>query len=1511
LKHIFNLNGLRRVIFATLCILIFQRGEAQITSTGKTFYMTFMEMETRSGVYPDTLLIFVTSEVNTKIDLDNPRLTGSLKTYNITAGKVNRIAVDNQYYYPTGSEITAGTDANTKKGLRIVAKDPVNVYCMNLEINRSDGTFVLPYESIPAAPEFFVASFMPNAPITGGYAESEFGIIAMDNNVKVEITPTYRTALGKTAGTPYTVTLGRGQTYQVQSDVRDGTNNTDPALQSWAATGAKNGDLTGTRIRVVEGCGKINVFSGARSIHVTKGNCGGGINGRDHLYTQVLPIAALGKEYILMPFSGQTSGYAYKVVAAYDSTKVYINGTTVTELIVKKGQWIYRNVTSATATTIRTDKPAYAVQYMKNGVCSGLTGSNGDPAILISPDVNQRLLKTIVGTATTSNMNQHWVNVMVVQSAKGIVRLNGNLVSSASFTDVTAPWNSKKYSYAMIKVNNPSSNVLECDSGLIVAAYGVGPYESYSYSAGAVFENTSYDIKITRKSLCPSDPALLEVVVEGKPKIRGYLWNFGDGQTDTGKTVIHKFAKIGTYYVVLKMPVLLDCGVVDTIVRSKIVSFVPGPVFDFQDTITQCSKVLNYTISAPVSSKFLYKWQDSSTNRSFTATKDGKVWVRVRDTATKCVAIDSAYIRRTDPLTAQIKFDSLDRCYKSNKFVMRDGTKYNNDAWANSYWRLYDSYKKKYTTQDTQIFRYKFDTISTNTLSFVVTSKKGCKDTLDTTLVVYPYPLAQMNSKVTYFCQNAEFSLVDSSRSKEGVSQSFWDFGNGDRDTVLPYLVKYKFKAEGNYRIRLITETTVGCRDTIDSTFTVQPAPVNAAKFTAINPCFKSNLFDWEDVSTIKTGTWSVTWNYDKTQSSTNTKVSGYKFSDTGTQRVIMKTVSDKGCEDLDTFSVYVAKEPKANFSVKDSSICFANHFFTFDDKSTVGTGKDQLVSRRSWVFGDNTFATANTVPNKSFPAAGKYFVRVIAITNMGCKDSFQRDIEILGNPDAGIKVNSVDQCLKGNAFKVKMEFPWGGSGALTHSWRFGDGFSSTLDSLSHTYAALGKYRITHAVKSSKGCSDSAWLDVNVVETPVVAFTSSRDTACLGGGTFDFTDKTTFSGTYVSSWDFGDGTSSNVKNITSKSFATAGKFQVKLRVLTGDGCLDSATKQVEINAVPKAYFVVNKAVQCLQGNKFVFSNGSNGNGASGVVYQWYLNGTLMTTANNLPDITAPDTGDYKVRLRAFSDKGCATVMDMDLRVNEHPVVSIAGGVSCAASPMNFTSTATVKRGFISKYDWNFGNGGTSTQANPIYTYSAPGSYNVVLTVTSDQGCVTTTAALPVTVKIKPKADFTSKYLLSRGFETDWKFDFTGQDADYYYWNFEDGQFSSSPGPVLMTFADTGNFKVYLRVVNNSGCSDSVAKFIFLKPELLRHQINAFSPNADNLNDEFAPDKFSFGVTKYRMRIFNRWGEILYFTEDPRKGWDGTDTKGGQCPEGTYAYQISFRYIDGKMYTFEGVVVLLK
>ncbi|MFZ9755516.1 MAG: hypothetical protein ACO3DK_05735, partial [Bacteroidia bacterium] len=181
------MQALKKIGVLMMALLAFWgSGNAQISSTGKTFYMSFMEMETRSGGYPDSLLIYVTSEFDTKIKLDNPRIAGSLQTINIKKNTVNRVAVDPQFYYPVGSEFNA-SDLNSKRGMRIVADDPVNVYCMNLEQNRSAATFVMPYESIPSAPEFFVPSYLPNVNTSGfgspKYAQSEFVIIGMDNNL--------------------------------------------------------------------------------------------------------------------------------------------------------------------------------------------------------------------------------------------------------------------------------------------------------------------------------------------------------------------------------------------------------------------------------------------------------------------------------------------------------------------------------------------------------------------------------------------------------------------------------------------------------------------------------------------------------------------------------------------------------------------------------------------------------------------------------------------------------------------------------------------------------------------------------------------------------------------------------------------------------------------------------------------------------------------------------------------------------------------------------------------------------------------------------------------------------------------------------------------------------------------------------------------------------------------------------------------------------------------------------
>ncbi len=1514
MKH--KYKGIFKALIAFLMLFYSSNAKAQISSTGKEFYMSFMEMETRNGGFPDTLLIFVTSPINTTLVLDNPRLTGSSANYTIQANKVNRISVDVNFYYPVGSEF-ASTDVNSRRGLRIVAKDPVNVYCMNLELNRSDGTFVLPYESIPAAPEFYVVSFPPNAPtgsfpnVTSSYGESEFVIIAMDNNVTVEITPTAPTKGGKSAGTAFTVTMQKGQIYQVQSVKATGTNNTDPAATSWAATGAKAGDLTGTRVRVINGCGKINVFSGNRSSHVTKGNCGGGVNGRDHLYTQVLPTNALGKDYVLMPFRNQTGGYAVKVVAASDNTVVTINGTVIAT-IAKAGEWIYRHVTSGVATCINTSKPAYVVQYMKNGVCSGLSGNNGDPAIFISPDVNQRLIKTIVGTATTSNMNQHWVNVLIDQTAKNAVFLNGTKVAASSFTDYTC--NNKKYAFAQLSVANPSSNTLQCDSGMIVVAYGVGPYESYSYSAGALFENIEYDFDIKRNGKCPSEPVKL-VSKNKNSKIKGTKWNFGDGSPEEwGDSVTHKFSKIGTYYVLMKVVVPNACNKDDTVTRSKIINVLPGPVFSFPDTTTQCANTLNVQLKVPSSAKFTYKWHDNSTANTYTATTEGFAWVRVLDTSTNCAAADTTFVRRANVIYAGIKYDTLNQCYKQNVFDMTDGTKYKDDGWKLSWWSAQYQHTKAITKKDSvRDFKISFDSLSTNNLRYIVQSRKGCRDTLDTTLIVHPYPIAKINFPVTHFCQNAVANVIDSSSSPLGVGRSFWDFGDGStKDTTLDRKGRHVFKFADTFNIRLITETPYFCHDTIDSLFIVYPVGKTEIGSKIIDQCKKTNSFEFYDNTTISIGSFTDEWQIAGKSYPNQGTLTSIKFSDTGTQKILLITETDKGCRDSARSTVFVAPEPKAFLTVTDSSNCFQGHFFDLECKSTV-PANSQLTARSDWKFSDGTSNYAKVITSKKFNTEGVYWVRLIATTVHGCMDSVQKNLTVYNVPDASISPDNAVGCLVGNRFNFKSANKWNAGGKLFHDWTFGDGSSSSNDSFVKIYAAVGTYNVKHVVTSNQSCKDSAVTTVTVVNTPTANFTVNKDTACYYSQDFDFVDKTNFSGTITILWDFNDGTKANGSTYLNKTFTSTGKYPVKMVVTSSQGCKDSMTKDVKVFAVPVAKFTVNDDEQCVQGNSFVFTNTSNENGATTpVMYGWQIAGSsgapIQVLQKNIPTQTLTDTGIKVVTLGVASAEGCLSTQSLNIYVAETPLVSITGKDACASEEIQFGSVLLLNKGTAS-YSWDFGNGSTSTSSSPKYTYNTAGAYLVNLNVTSSYGCTGKATSYPVNIYVKPKASFTSEYLLSKGLETDWRFDFTGSGATDLEWVFQDGQVDYGMGPINKTFSATGDFKVRLMASTPSGCKDSASEMIFLKPELLMWLPTAFSPNIDGLNEGFGPYT-TFGLERYELMIFDRWGNIMWKTTKPEEKWLGYDNDGTKVPEGVYGYSMVFRYVDNQLYTYKGTVTLL-
>jgi gliding motility-associated-like protein len=508
--------------------------------------------------------------------------------------------------------------------------------------------------------------------------------------------------------------------------------------------------------------------------------------------------------------------------------------------------------------------------------------------------------------------------------------------------------------------------------------------------------------------------------------------------------------------------------------------------------------------------------------------------------------------------------------------------------------------------------------------------------------------------------------------------------------------------------------------------------------------------------------------------------------------------------------------------------------------------------------------------------------------------------------------VNDDIQCLVGNSFSFSPDNILNVPGVtVSHKWNFGDNSSSTSQSPVYSYTDTGSYKVTYIMSTSQACSDTTVRTMRVEATPKPSFTQTPDSTCLGKAKFDFTNTTNFKGTLTYNWSLGDGAKATTKDVIQKDYTGAGNYTIKLVVTSLAGCKDSVSRLVKVFPIPQANFSINDDLQCLSGNNFVFTDNSNTNGATGVTYNWTLTPGGTFTGKNYPNQIFTDTGNYSLKLDVLSDRGCGSSITKTMYVAETPYVDINFDAdACQGETVNFTSNTLINKGSITGYNWNFGDGSNASIANPSKVYNTSGNFNVSLTVTSNNGCTGTSTAKPMTVYAKPVANFSSEYLLSRGMETDWKFVFTGSNAAAYDWRFEDGQNSNAGGPLFLTFNDTGNFRVKLIVTSPDFCVDSISKFIYLKPELLFWLPTAFSPNNDGLNETFGPNT-TFGLSKYNMQIYDRWGGLLFTTNDPAKSWNGTDAKGEALPEGVYAYSINFRYIDGKLFVYKGSVTIIR
>ena len=279
--------------------------------------------------------------------------------------------------------------------------------------------------------------------------------------------------------------------------------------------------------------------------------------------------------------------------------------------------------------------------------------------------------------------------------------------------------------------------------------------------------------------------------------------------------------------------------------------------------------------------------------------------------------------------------------------------------------------------------------------------------------------------------------------------------------------------------------------------------------------------------------------------------------------------------------------------------------------------------------------------------------------------------------------------------------------------------------------------------------------------------------------------------------------------------------------------------------------------------------------------------------------------------------GCVGTDDILVTVTPTPIPSLVPSQTSGCIPAEITfvnSSADLGNTF----SWNFGTGTTVTGAGPItHTFFNSGCYDVTLVSTTPNGCVgTVTYPSLICVFANPVASFTPIPSTVNIIDPVSMMDNNSTGATNYIWSFGDSTGNSTEFQPTHVFPGetAGNYQIMLIAISSEGCRDTAYSVVTVQDELIFYVPNSFTPDGDQFNQEFTPVFTSgFDPYDYNMKIFNRWGEIVFESNDALFGWPGTfGVDGKLVPDGTYVWKIEFKtnYSDARK-MFTGHITLIR
>jgi len=693
------------------------------------------------------------------------------------------------------------------------------------------------------------------------------------------------------------------------------------------------------------------------------------------------------------------------------------------------------------------------------------------------------------------------------------------------------------------------------------------------------------------------------------------------------------------------------------------------------------------------------------------------------------------------------------------------------------------------------------------------------------------------------------------------ITENYWSFGDGT--SSMEDNPVHSYDGGGDKTISLVVTDDLSCKDSTEQSIFITPdftLDINYFGLCNNTPTHLSGEVRHP------TGLTPDTWNWLFDDGSTATGQNTVYTFDAGGDHSVFLSASKNGCEENYTEVLRVNPAPTASFQY---SLVSLDDTVQFIDASSLNGGP--AITAWDWTFDDPMSGLANHSsaqnPQHLFTHLGDFDVTLTVTDANGCSDDTTMTLTVNPRPVAGFSWDN-------SCFGTDVQFSdtsTTSQGFITDWWwNFDDPSSgafneSTAQNPTHAFTAPGTYDVQLVVKAYG--YDTIIHQVTVHQGATAAY--SYNNPCQGEAV-NFVDETVIGDAPITSWlwDFADSQTSTLQN-PSHNYQFSGNYLVDLTVTDTNGCQNTITHNVTIWQGPTAKFNYHSACT---GSLTYFIDKTIADGADIVAWDWSFGdpgsgGDNFSQEQN-PSHAYSSEGIYQVILIAEDAHGCTDSDTVNIIVEPAPVADFTADSVCIGQAMSFIDQSYSNGQPIISWYWEFGDGATSTSANPSHTYATAGAYDVLLVVETAGQC-SSEIVKTVQVHYLPTANFEWQGGIACENDsthfTDLSQPTGNATINAWFWQFGDGTTSDIQHPDHY-YAASGNYAVSLQVTDIYGCQSSISQTVSVSD----------APVSNFIYDNSDCDTVSFTSTGYDPNGLNITSWYWNF-DDPASGVNNVST----------------------------------